>query len=262
MDGQSHPLREEARRRDLTNAAAVIVALPDTSRADWETDPSEAYRQRAELASGASMERARQRFREDFAAAVEHAAAGLLPNERSGRVEARPYATGPAAEGWPMYLVTLLRDVRPYLEDGALLWTLGQAVHALLLKVRSWEGLRLPAGESALTFTEPMLLALIYVHVRSSYHPRANVVLESHVRTDFPGYGEPEHPGCIEHYLIRAKVGHRSYVYQVDSHAIVTEHYRLSGATMTPLPLPSWYEDEFVPRRDTQPVRCVLVRCR
>jgi hypothetical protein len=63
----------------------------------------------------------------------------------------------------------------------------------------------------------------------------------------------------MEHYLVRAKVGRRTYFLAVDSHAVVTDHYLIDGTSLTMLPLPNWTGQGYLPREVGQHVRTVKV---
>lgn len=258
---------DEARRRDLLNAVAVIVSLPPM-HADAVDAPGMSLGgvfATHGYGPGSPEEKLAREFLDSLSNLVAESTADLVPVGASSNPQPRPYETGPAAGGLPQVIVTVMHDARPILEDAALLWTLGQAAQVCLrrfgalldrLKVRYWD------QSSSLVFTEPMILGLCYAHIRDTYHPRANILLESHVRSAFPGYFDPEHPGGGEYYLVRATVGRKSYVYAVNSHADVTDHYLIEGTQLTMLPLPNWRDESYLPRATGGPVRAVTVHDR
>lgn len=265
MDEARRQPWDEARRRDLLNAVSVIVSLPPL-RADAVDEQGQSLGgifATYGYGPGSPEEGLARDFLDSLASLVAESTVSLIPSGASPNPEPRPYETGPAAEGLPQVIVTVMQDARPWLEDGALLWTLGQAALACLrrfgalvdrLNVRYW------GPGSPLIFTEPMILGLCYAHVRNTYHPRANIVLESYVRNAFIGYDDPEHPSGGEYYLVRARVGRKSYVFAVNSYADVTDHYLLEGAEITMLPLPNWREEGYLPREVGKPVRAVTVQ--
>lgn len=219
-------------RGGLTDAAAVIVPFPPHRAGEsgegmslggvWTTYG---------YGPGTPDEELGRAFVLGFTALVAEAAEDMVSTAASRGLEARRYEVGPAAGGLPELVVRVLEDARPVLEDGALLWAIGQAAHACLrrfrglidrLDVRYW------GNETPLRFTEPMLLGLCYAHVRDTYHPRAVIEMESHVRVPSE-FSSPAHPTGGERYLVRARIGRRSYFYSLDSHATVTEHFLRTG---------------------------------
>jgi hypothetical protein len=154
-----------------------------------------------------------------------------------------------------------MNDARPLLEDALLLYGLGEAVKNLIGMARRWKD-SYPEWRqgSPFIFTEPLITALVYNHVRETYRPEGDVTIKSNFQTEFPGYGEPEHPGGIEHYLIQARFDGVAYVYQVNSHAAVTEHFRVEGSEITPLPLPDWHGEEYFPKQASHAVRKQVIR--
>jgi hypothetical protein len=251
---------DEAVRRDLTHMAAVIIALPDLIEYGPGQDHTDRELNRQRLAWDERYEGVRQQFQAELIAAVEEAITEIPTEYLSDRLEARPYHVGPAAQGWPLYLVQFISDVRPILEDTVLVWTLGEIVKTLIKTAQGWKDSYQMSGRgSVLIFTEPLLSALVYNHVRETYRPEGEIVVSSTFRTEFPGYGEPEHPGGSERYLIQAKCGDVSYVYQVNSHAFVSEHFRVEGGEIAPLPLPNWHAEDFFPLQQPQPVRTVAI---
>ena len=243
---------EEARREDLRHAAALIAELPPhLAGPNAPSGPSGCQDE---------YEGVQESFLDALVASVGDAG-GLLSPAEAASLEARPSAVGPSAQGWPVYIVRFIADVRPILEDGALLYTLGQAVHAAMRQFRVTIP-RLAARfgpASRLVLTEPLLVVICFAHVRDAYHPRAAIKMESHVREGFIGYSSPDHPSGHERYLIRATVGRRIYVYVVDALSNVTEHFLLEGNTITPLPLPDWHDEGYMPHQDSKPVRSVTV---
>lgn len=252
---------DEAARRDLTHMAAVIIALPDLTEYESGQDHTDRELNRQKLAWDERYEGVRQQFQAELVATVEEALADIPAEYLNDRLEARPYHVGPAAQGWPLYLVQFISDVRPLLEDTVLIWTLGEIVKSLMDKAREWKDSYQMSGRgSVLIFTEPLLSALVYNHVRGTYRPGGEIVVSSTFRTEFPGYGEPEHPGGGERYLIQANCGDVSYVYQVYSNAFVSEHFQVEGGKITPLPLPNWHAEDFFPLQQPHPVRTVVIR--
>jgi hypothetical protein len=254
---------DEARRQDLADSAAVIIALPNPIKFESESEPTHYGGRRYELGWSPAYEKVRLGFQADLAAAVEDAAAVIPREYRVDRLEARPYEVGPMAQGWPLYIVQFIENVRPLLEDAMLLYGLGEAVKNLIEKAKTWEGYYPePLRGSAFIFTEPLLTALVYNHVRDTYSPAGSIEISSSYRTENAGYGEPEHPGGIEHYLIQARVGGAVYVYMVGSRAEVTDHFRVQDSSITPLPLPNWHDATYFPLQESLPVRSVTVQQR
>jgi hypothetical protein len=249
-------------RNDLRDAASIIVPLPlvgvPGSELDGRTD--------AEVAWTPDVEPIREEFRQRFVEAIADAANGLLPPGDRQALTVGSYAVGPSAETLPQYIVTLLQDAKPYLNDAALLYTLGQAARTILRTCRAALA-KLPlrhldGDASRVTFTEPMIVALCFAHVRDTYHPRATVSVDTHFRSRSPDYGSPDHPGGFEQYTVHVRVGRRTYVYVVDSKAYAIEHFVIEGLRLTPLPLPEWVEHGFHGPRESHPVRRVTVRDR
>jgi hypothetical protein len=252
---------DEAGRRDLTDSAAVVVALPDLSGSDELPEPFEREMHRQEFAYGSEWSAARESFQASLANDVKEVAALLPAALLLDPIEVRPYRVGPAADGWPLYIVRFLEDAKPVLENGVLLWNLAEITYIILKKARAWPGFRqTEANSSILSLSEPMLQSLVYAHVRSAYEPDGTITLESHYRTDFPGYGDPEHFGGAETYLIQAKAGPVSYGYVVSSNAKVIEHFRVYDGEVQPMPLPNWHESSFFHRQEAQVVRTIAVR--
>lgn len=247
-------------RRDLTHAAAIVVSLPDMSGSEQILDRSERALLSQAFAWGEEAEETRQRFQVQIARDVREAIAVLPEAYVLDTVESRPYHIGPHAQGWPLYLVRFIEDARPLLNDAALLWTLGQATHAIISKARVLIGNWYGDSESApISISEPMLQSLAYAHAFSTYGLDGTVTLKSSYRAPFPGYGEPEHFGGRETYLIQVGASAVTYCYVLNSKAYVTEHFRVFEGQVTPLPLPNWHGDEHFSRQSPHDIRATEV---
>lgn len=235
-----------------------MVSLPDMSSEDL--GPTErALRSQAYAWSAESAEN-RQRFQELISHDVREAVALLPDRYILDPVAARSYHIGPHAQGWPLYLVRFIEDARPLLTDAALLWALGQATHTIISKARMWLRNGHSVSERAsISLSEPMLQSLAYSHALSTYGLDGTVTLRSSYRAPFPGYGEPEHFGGGETYLIQVGNSDVTYCYVLSSQAFVSEHFRVFGNRVTPLPLPNWHDDEPFSRQLPHEVRALEV---
>lgn len=67
------------------------------------------------------------------------AAQGVIPLETAQAVRGAQYAVGPAAQEWPTFLYMLWQDIRPFLNDGAMLIEWAHAIAWGRQRFQRWE---------------------------------------------------------------------------------------------------------------------------
>jgi hypothetical protein len=178
---------------------------------------------------------------------------GLLTPEAKATVHGQSYGFPPAAQQWPMFLYNLYLDARPYLTDGASLIAWGIFFRNVLSAVKEWTSARqeavdyeaIPPGQAAQDVANhPILTRLAIISLCCSdlaerYEIFDAVSIEAHCR-GFPGFSGPDHPGYTDRYLVRAKVGRRSFFWGLDGDGTVSDHHVVASGHITLLPLPDF----------------------
>lgn len=166
------------------------------------------------------------------------------------------YEVGPAAEGlFFSLLCTMVRDVRPYLNDAASLIALSIAARAVFRRMRSmlterqpyspaWAPDYQPLPEAFRpVFSEPIIIGLCYAHFSECYGTGLRVSIDAVSRSPDPQFLSASHPSGAERYTVRIWTGQTSFVYMTDGHGEAIEHFKIRGRTMEALPIPNWFDE-------------------
>jgi hypothetical protein len=167
-----------------------------------------------------------------------------------------PYQVGPAAEWFPVFLVTL-RDYGPeVLQTAADLVEVATAAFAVAKALREWKSREeqeldpipgVPAKLPVLSL--PVIAGMCLSHFGEHYGPIDGITLHAHSRT-LNDYGTAQHPSGIETYTLAIESVPQTFVYMVNGYCEALDHFVVENGQLTPLSLPNWLEREYFPQTD------------
>ncbi len=165
------------------------------------------------------------------------------------------YEVGPAASGlFVSFLCTIVRDIRPYLDDAANQVALSAAARAVYRLTRRMVTDRRPyppdwannhpvsPDDFRPVFSEPMIVGLCYSHFTDNYSDNTRITIDSVCRSPYPEFMSASHPGGGERYTIRIWTGQTSYIYSVDGKGEALDHLKIRGRLMEALRIPNWFD--------------------
>jgi hypothetical protein len=249
-------------RTDLADAFGIVLSVPEHGQDEYGN-----WRYGLRPEAGLANPEFEAEFEAEMRELIRRSASslasnGLLTQQEAEAIEPHSYSVGPAAQEWSKLFFELYQDARPHLADGASILAWGYFLRDVVKAIWSWAARKereqygsaaaeasVYSGNSAmprLVLTRPAIVALCYTDFVERHAVSGDIILETFPRS-FTTYATMDHPGGQESYLVRARIGRRSFFYHVFGTGEVNEHYLLAGSTVTLLPLPNFLESDAAP---------------